>query len=200
MSDHSKDLNNSQPDSSENSRKSKNGLLILFATTLGDLPIILSSIAVLAMLALISLEVIMRNIFNTSTLIADEVGGYLMVLVSFMGLSYTFKSGKFVRVVFLLRFFSSGMRDVIYLISLIMGIIYSLILSYEFWIFVMSSFHWGEVSVQTLRFPLYIPRMFMALGTSFLAIQFFLDLIIHVQGTGIITKLHKRFMIRHRES
>ena len=198
MSDNSKNSNHSQPNLSENNQKTKRGLLIRCATTLYHLPMILSSLAVLAMLGLITLEVVMRNVFNTSTLIADEVGGYLMVLVSFMGLSFTLKSGKFLRVVFLLRFCSSGAKDIIFFISLILGFIYSLIISYEFWIFVIQSIRWGEVSVQTLRFPLYIPRIFMALGISFLALQFILDLIAHVRETDMIPKLHKRFMTRHR--
>ena len=53
----------------------------------------LSALGMLVIVALISVEIGARSLFNSSTLIADEYSGYLMVTVVMLGLSYTFAEG-----------------------------------------------------------------------------------------------------------
>ena len=54
----------------------------------------LSSLAMLSIVGLILVEIVLRTLFHTSTLISDEYSGYMMVATIMMGLSYTFAQGS----------------------------------------------------------------------------------------------------------
>jgi TRAP-type C4-dicarboxylate transport system permease small subunit len=58
------------------------------------------SLFLLAMIALIGAEAIARNLFGTSLQITDEVGGYLLVAVTFLSMSVAEAHGAFHRVEF----------------------------------------------------------------------------------------------------
>ena len=53
-----------------------------------DAGLALSAIAVLAMMLLITVEVLGRNLLRVSTLVADEMSGYLLVIVTFLGILF----------------------------------------------------------------------------------------------------------------
>src|SRR5919202_6531839 len=58
----------------------------------------LCALALLAMIGLIGAEAIARNLFDFSLQVADEVGGYLLVAVSFLSLSVAQAHGAYHRV------------------------------------------------------------------------------------------------------
>jgi TRAP-type mannitol/chloroaromatic compound transport system permease small subunit len=58
----------------------------------------LAGLAVLGILALVCVEILMRNLFGRSTLISDEIAGYLNAAAVFLALGYTMREGAFIRV------------------------------------------------------------------------------------------------------
>ena len=56
------------------------------------------SLFLLAMIVLIGAEAIARNVFGTSLQITDEVGGYLLVAMTFLSMSVAEAHGAFHRV------------------------------------------------------------------------------------------------------
>ena len=74
----------------------------------------------LGMMALIAIEVICRGFFNVSLLIVDEVAGYMLVAIMFLGATASFRSGSLLRVEFVLnrltpraRLIVEGMFDLV---------------------------------------------------------------------------------------
>ena len=57
-----------------------------------------SGVMLVAMAMLINVEVVARYGFNTSTLIADEYGGYLFVWMTLLGFAHALRTGQFLRV------------------------------------------------------------------------------------------------------
>jgi TRAP-type mannitol/chloroaromatic compound transport system permease small subunit len=58
----------------------------------------LAALAVLGILVLVCTEILMRNLFGRSTLISDELAGYLNAAAVFLALGYTLREGAFIRV------------------------------------------------------------------------------------------------------
>src|SRR5215470_10919899 len=58
----------------------------------------LCSLFLLAMIVMIAAEAIARNVFGTSLQITDEVGGYLLVALTFLSMSVAESHGAFHRV------------------------------------------------------------------------------------------------------
>lgn len=143
--------------------------------------LLFASLSVVVLTLLITLEVLLRTFVGVSTLIADEVGGYLMVVVIFMGLPYTFHSNRMIQLDFVSKKFSKRAREKLRLGFLGLGLSYSVILSYEFMTLALKSKAWGVESVLTLRMPLFIPQMVMAIGTIFLAVYFLGELAGEIQ-------------------
>lgn len=58
----------------------------------------LAAAAIVGILVLVCVEIAMRNILGRSTMISDEVAGYLNAAAVFLGLGYTLREGAFIRV------------------------------------------------------------------------------------------------------
>lgn len=58
----------------------------------------ISALAILAILVLVCVEILMRNLLGRSTMISDEVAGYLNAAAVFLGLGYTLRERAFIRV------------------------------------------------------------------------------------------------------
>jgi TRAP-type C4-dicarboxylate transport system permease small subunit len=128
-----------------------------------------SAAATVLMTGLITVEVIGRSVFRVSTLVSDEMSGYLLVVLTFFGLADSLRSGSFIRVEFLYdRLSGSGARRWLDGALLLAALGYTGFLAYHFWAFVGESYRFGTTSVYFTRTPLWIPQLFMAAGTSLL--------------------------------
>ena len=58
----------------------------------------LAAIGVMAILLMVSAEMLLRNLMGVSTMVADEMAGYLNAAVVCFGLAYTFRAKGFIRV------------------------------------------------------------------------------------------------------
>ena len=57
-----------------------------------------AGLAAVVMMLLVTVEVLGRSFLNVSTLIADEMGSYLLVSLTFLGLAPTLRDGGFIRI------------------------------------------------------------------------------------------------------
>ena len=65
------------------------------------------------MMALITADVIARNVFRKSLLISDEVSGYLLVVMTFFGIAYSLRSGSLLRIEFILFALPKRLRGIV---------------------------------------------------------------------------------------
>ena len=136
-----------------------------------DFGMAISAVAVVVMTLLITVEVVGRNLFRFSTLIADEMAGYLLVVVTFLGLAGTLRSGGFIRVdTYRSRARGRG-RAALDLTIYGLAAAYMAVLDRYLWHFALDSYRFKSTSIYFTQTPLWIPHSLMALGGSLLLLE-----------------------------
>ena len=122
--------------------------------------------------ALITAEVILRQVFNVSLLIVDELSGYLLVLLTFFGANHALRTGSLLRVdIIYNRMSKQGRRRADGLYDIACGI-FCAILTYYFGRHVWSSIANEVVSSTMASTPMFIPQLAMPLGTALMTVTF----------------------------
>lgn len=138
--------------------------------TLNRVAAALASAALLAMVALITLQVVLRRLFDSPIDYTDEASGYLLVAVTLFGLSYAMEKGDHIRVDMgieglpprILRWCRVGWC--------VFGIAFSALLAFETARYTMESVRLGTVSIdsQRLVWPM---QLLLPIGFALLALE-----------------------------
>lgn len=134
-----------------------------FLSRLSQSTILISGIAVLVITLLISFDVLMRYFLDQPQLFVDELTSFLLVAVIFFGTGPTFQKGGHIQVDLLTSRLSSRTQDRMRIITLAIGIILLVVITYETWISTAVAFRLGRVSAVML-YPLWIAMAFVPLG------------------------------------
>lgn len=128
-----------------------------------------SEAALLVMLVLIAVDIVTRSLFNFSFEASDEVGGYMLVVISFVSLSACHVHGSFHQVEFVQALLSPRGRSLSQLVFGVLSLAACLLLAWQFIRLEMSSWRFGEVAPSYLATPLWLPQLPMAIGMVALA-------------------------------
>jgi TRAP-type C4-dicarboxylate transport system permease small subunit len=131
-----------------------------------------SSGFLLLMVLLINFEVLGRYFFGFSTLIADEYSAYFFVGCTFLGFSYSFRQGHFLRVSILVNRFSLKTKSILQVMAAVLGFGLSAVVTYEVTMLTMVSIRFNSVSIQPSATPLWLPQALMPLGMAVLSLLF----------------------------
>jgi len=115
-------------------------------------------------------EVVCRSFLNLSLHFADEVAGYLLVAILFLGVTISFRSGTLLRVEFLLQRLPRRWRLRLEMLFLLIAFLFVLVLDYALIKYVLSTHARGMQAPTLLATPLYIPQAVMPIGVTLLAI------------------------------
>jgi TRAP-type C4-dicarboxylate transport system permease small subunit len=148
---------------------------------------VVSALAVALMASLVTVEVLARSFASVSTLVADEMAGYLLVVLAFFGLAETLRAGAFIRVEFVDRWLGADARRRLEAVLFVVALAYTVLLAWEFWRLTMQSFRFGSTSLQVSRTPLWIPQTCMAVGASILALQLVVETLRRLTGEAART-------------
>ena len=131
------------------------------------------SLATIALVLLISLEVLMRYVFNTSIIWLAELETYFFVLIFLLSAGYAFKYDKHVRVDLFYSKFSEKRKAWVNLIGGIFLLLpWSGVIVWYTAQFAYRSFEIGEKSAQPDGLPmLWILKFFIFFGFCFLFLQ-----------------------------
>lgn len=131
----------------------------------------LSAAGMLFIVALVVIEIFLRSVLNTSTLVSSEYGGYALVFLILTGLAYTMKEDGLIRINLLTTHFSEKGKRIADIISGIIGaaitlfaLTHSVSMVYETWDLEMTA----DTIAET---PLWIPQLSVPLGLTLLLIQ-----------------------------
>ena len=131
----------------------------------------LSALAMLVIVALISVEIGARSLFSSSTLIADEYSGYLMVAVVMLGLSYTFAEGGHIRINILTSRLSDSSAQILDILVSLAALLMFAFFLYHSVLMVYDSFSYDMRADSISETPVYIPQIMIVLGFTFLTLQ-----------------------------
>lgn len=145
-------------------------------------------VSIFAMMVLITIELVSRKVFHFSTLISDEISGYLLVLVTYMGLSYTMKEGGHIQVTIITDHLPPRILRPLKVGWYLLGMGYSSLLAYRTWCMTYQSYSNGTNASTILGTPLFLPQAFMALGLSLLTIQMVMEAITNVNNLRVLKK------------
>ncbi|SEM45497.1 TRAP transporter small permease [Bradyrhizobium sp. OK095] len=126
----------------------------------------LCELAIMSMMVMVAAEVLLRNLFGVSLQSADELGGYLLVAVSFLSLSTCFVSGAFHKVEFIDNRLGERGHALRKLIFDAIALAFSLLLLWQLVRLVLRSFDGGDFAATILGTPLWIPQLTMPVGIA----------------------------------
>jgi len=141
-----------------------------------DVAGLLAGFATLAIVLLVSYDVIMRYFFDRPQLFVDEMASFLQVLLIFGGAAYTFRVGGHVRVDLLTNHVRPAARAWLRVVTLLLGVVF---LAIVIWVTMQSAttaFQYGRVSAVML-YPLWLPMAFIPAGLALLGLGMALVLI-----------------------
>lgn len=135
-----------------------------------------AKLAVVAMLIIITSEIVARSVFGLSLMVAEEFAGYLLLVMTFSGAAFCLRDGALLRVTFFLFAMPARMRmladSVLNTLSLLLILT---VVAYQA-IFNWSTWTRGMVAPTLSEIPLWIPQVAMPVGSLILAIALVLEL------------------------
>jgi TRAP-type C4-dicarboxylate transport system permease small subunit len=127
--------------------------------------------AVAALLLVIS-EIAARSIFGRTIYVAEEYSGYLMSMLTFIGLAYTLREKAHIRMMFLLNTLKGRARVRYNMICMAAGGLFCLAMLFFTWEFFWDSVVNETQSMQISETYLAIPQAFLPMGSALLLLQF----------------------------
>src|SRR5882762_4349553 len=124
----------------------------------------------LAMIVMIGAEAIARNVFGTSLQVTDEVGGYLLVALTFLSMSVAESHGVFHRVELVQMRLSPSFRIVSQIVFDLMALVASVLVSWQLIRLTLNSWRAEDVAPTPLATPLWLPQASMGLGMVLLCL------------------------------
>ncbi len=128
-------------------------------------------------LLLVLVEIWMRSVHDSTIYVAEEYSGYLMAMLTFLGLSYTMKEKGHIRMTFLLRSLQSPARRRLRKACHLVALVFSCLLLYFTALFFWDSVVNESQSMQISETYLAIPQFFLPLGAGVLALQYLAGLL-----------------------
>jgi TRAP-type C4-dicarboxylate transport system permease small subunit len=122
--------------------------------------------ALIVMLVVIGVDILTRSLFNFSFEISDELGGYMLVVISFVSLPVCQISDSFHHVELVQSRLSPFARAVSHVIFDLLSLAFCALLLWQLARFELSSFRFGDRAPTYLATPLWIPQIAMMLGAA----------------------------------
>ncbi|MDR3530923.1 MAG: TRAP transporter small permease [Rhodopila sp.] len=121
-------------------------------------------IAIAAMGAIVILEIITRNVFGFSFEMSEELGGYIIVGISFLSLPVCQVYRSYHHVQFIQSRLSPRMQALSHLVFDVLSLLFCVVLLWQLTRFVATSYRTGDVAPTLLATPLWIPQALMPIG------------------------------------
>jgi TRAP-type C4-dicarboxylate transport system permease small subunit len=127
---------------------------------------------VLFMMFSIVYDVLMRHIFRSPTIWADEVSCYLLVGITFMGAAYTLAVGGHILVEVIVESLPPLVRRRLELVTDSLTLAFLLIFCFQAYRLTIDSYLDQKIAPTLLRTPTFIPQLSMAIGLTLACFQF----------------------------
>lgn len=151
--------------------------LCIIINRINKISVTVAGICVIATSLLVTAEIFLRTLFDTSTLIADEYSSYLLCAMTFLGASYAMSKGAFLSVDIIYDKFNCRIKKIVDVFNILIGIIYMLFVTYFCWNVFEASLTGNIIAVTYSRTPLKYPQSVMVVGCVLVILQLFLELI-----------------------
>jgi TRAP-type C4-dicarboxylate transport system permease small subunit len=124
----------------------------------------LCAVSIVVMGLVVILEIVTRNLFGFSFEISEEIGGYIIVGISFVSLPVCQVYRSYHHVQFVQTRLSPRMQALSHVFFDILSLLFCLVVLWQLTRFVMDSYVSGDQAPTLLGTPLWIPQAFMPIG------------------------------------
>jgi TRAP-type transport system small permease protein len=136
--------------------------------------------ALVVMLLVIGLDILTRSLFNFSFEISDELGGYMLVTITFLSLPVCQVNDSFHHVEFVQQRLSPRWRAISHVIFDVLSMAFCTLLLWQLIKFEMSSWRFDDHAPTYLGTPLWIPQIAMLVGAAALCISVLRTLLVDI--------------------
>jgi TRAP-type C4-dicarboxylate transport system permease small subunit len=137
--------------------------------------------ALMVMLVVIGVDIFTRSVLGFSFEVSDELGGYMLALISFVSLSVCQVNNSFHHVQFVQAKLSPRGRALSQVIFDLLSLTFCVLLCWQLARFELNSWRFEDRAPTYLATPLWLPRLVMVLGTAALCFSVLRTLISHVR-------------------
>ena len=120
---------------------------------------------------LVTAGVIARRVLNAPLLITEEISGYMVVAIVFLGLAYTMKMEGHIQVDILLSQLRPRARAALETVATLIGLGFAGLLIAAAWRLWVGFYTQGTLSFWYLQTPLWIPSSLLVIGAALLGLQ-----------------------------
>jgi TRAP-type C4-dicarboxylate transport system permease small subunit len=121
-------------------------------------------IAIVAMGAIVILEIVTRNLMGFSFEMSEELGGYIIVGIAFLSLPVCQVYRSYHHVQFIQARLSPRLQALSHLLFDVLSLLFCFVLLWQLTRFVATSFRSEDVAPTLLATPLWIPQAVMPIG------------------------------------
>lgn len=129
------------------------------------------------LMVMLLLEVLTRYVLNAPLSISEELGGYMLVAITFIGLAYTWKEKGHVRVVLLVSRLPEKIKQWLRLATLLIAVAFCFPLIKACYDLLQDSLLFEARSGSWLRTPLVYPQTILIIGAILLLLQLIAEVI-----------------------
>lgn len=130
----------------------------------------LAGITLLGIIVLTMIEVVSRYVLQNPLILSDEIGGYALVAVTFLGLAHCGQTKGHIRITFLVERLEPLTAGRVRVVTLLLGVVFVTVAAWVSWQFLGDSFARGMRSNSMLMTPLKWPQMVMPIGFTLFAL------------------------------
>jgi TRAP-type C4-dicarboxylate transport system permease small subunit len=123
-------------------------------------------VALVVMLGVIGVDIMTRALLNFSFEVSDELGGYMLVVITFVSLPVCQVNDSFHHVEFIQSRLSARGRAISHVVFDLMSLAFCGALLWQLLRFEMSSWRFDDHAPTYLATPLWIPRLAMVVGAA----------------------------------
>lgn len=131
----------------------------------------LSALILVLITALIAVEILLRNVFGTSTFITGEFVGYGVATMTVFAMGHTLAHGELIRVQLLVTRLGLRGRQIVEVLCVALTFTVSSFLAWYFFQSALRQWENGAVSVTIAEVPLWIPQAMMLIGLVLFSLQ-----------------------------
>jgi len=121
--------------------------------------------------ALILVEIFLWNVFEKTTLVADEYSAYGLAAIIFMGAGYCLKEKGHIRITLVLTFLPEKVTRWITFLATVLTTVFAGYLWWYLYKMVNSAYRYESTSGTLTNTPLWIPQTIMLVGAAGFVLQ-----------------------------
>ncbi|MCF3935482.1 TRAP transporter small permease [Acuticoccus sp. M5D2P5] len=142
----------------------------------------IAGLTLVAILVVMNVEIVVRYLFGTSTLISDEYAGYGFVVMILTGLIYAHRRRALLRVDFALSRLKGRAGRILLGITALFSTVLAIFSAYAGYKTFALSFLFNSTSSYASETPLWIPQSVLPIGFALLALSFAEEAMRHFLG------------------